>query len=327
MSEFSSVPAQAGTGVDHGATIARPSAWGAYGPNSEVGALHNIGAAEVSAAVAEVQTGQVYTLGIPIFNPDGDPMSSDRPRAVHVVYRDWSHYRTGTCHPIRGGVASVDDGVFLSCHGTTHMDALGHIIVDGQMWGGRDAELATPGLRWASIAPLAERGVVTRGVLVDIATAENVPYLDPHRHVTFRDLLQVLEHEEVVVRPGDVILLRTGSLARFYEVGAEAFFADYSEPGLSYEPELLEWFRDNKLAGLGSDTLSNELPVSPTIEADYPLHHFLLRDLGVTFHEALWLEDLSRACQADARFVGLYMASPLKMIRASGSPINPLFVR
>lgn len=304
-----------------------PRAWGVYGARSEVGALNNIAAQTILDAIGEVRLGQVHALGIPIFDPRGDPVSPDRPRALHVVYRDFSHYRSGICHPLPGGVGSVDDGIFISCHGTTHIDALGHIFVQGQMWDGRDAELATPGLRWASVAAVAARGIVARGVLIDVAGDEGVDHLDRQRHVTLADLLRVLDREEVAVQPGDIILLRTGSLARFYDSGAEAFFDQYSEPGLSYELDLLEWFRDNRLAGLGSDTLSNELPVAPTIDAGYPLHRFLLRDLGVTFHEALWLEDLAAACRADARYTGLYVASPLKLTGASGSPVNPLFIK
>lgn len=304
-----------------------PTAWGTYGALSEVGALNAIAAESIVAAAREVRVGQVHALGIPIFDPRGDPLAPDRPRAVHVVYRDFSHYRAGICHPLPGGVASVDDGFFISCHGTTHVDALGHVLVDGQMWDGRPAELASPGLRWASVAALAERGIVARGVLIDVAGDEGVDHLDRHRHVTLADLLRVLGRENVTVGAGDIVLLRTGSLACFHKTGAEAFFAQYSEPGLSYEPELLDWFRDNRLAGLGSDTLSNELPVSPTIDAGYPLHRFLLRDQGVTFHEALWLEDLAQACRDDGRYTGLYIASPLRLIGASASPVNPLFIK
>lgn len=304
-----------------------PQAWGTYGALSEVGALNNITPTTILDAVREVRLGQVHSLGIPIFNPRGDPLSPERPRAFHVVYRDFAHYQAGICHPLPGGVASVDDGIFVSCHGTTHIDALGHIIVDDQMWDGRGAELATPGLRWADVAALGERGVVTRGVLIDVATDEGVDHLDRHRQVTLADLLRVLDREEVIVRPGDIVLLRTGSLARFYTGGAEAFFDAYSEPGLSYEPELLEWFRDQRLAGLGSDTLSNELPIAPTVAAGYPLHRYLLRDLGVTFHEALWLDDLAGACRADGRYTGLYVASPLKLVGTSASPVNPLFIK
>jgi kynurenine formamidase len=303
------------------------TAWGRFADHPQTGALNYVTAAGRVAAAGLVRQGRSFTLGIPIFDPRGDPLSPDRPRAMHVMYRDWSHYLAGRRHPLPGGVASVDDGVFISCHGTTHVDALGHIIVDGTMWDGRDARSASAGLDWASIAPIAEQGIFCRAVLADIASYRGEDRLRKDHHVTLRELSATLGRQGVLIGEGDVILLRTGSIARFYQDGPDEFFRDYSEPGLSDELELIEWFSDNRISGLGSDTLSNELPRSPATGAGYPLHHLLLRNLGVIFHEALWLEDLAADCAADHCYEGLYIAAPLKMVGVSGSPVNPLFVK
>jgi kynurenine formamidase len=306
---------------------AGPTAWGRFGANAEIGALNLVTAAHRVAAARLVRHGRAFTLGIPIFAPGGDPLSADRPRALHVRYRDWSHYQAGRCQPLPGGVASVDDGVFISCHGTTHVDALGHIIVDGRMWDGRDAQAASAGLDWASVAPLAGAGIFCRAVLADITRFRGEERLGRRHHVTLGELTATLQAQSTAVGEGDIVLVRTGSLPWFYQVGPEQFFADYSEPGLSDEPELIDWFAATGVTGLGSDTLSNELPLSPVTGAGYPLHHRLLRNLGVVFHEALWLEDLAADCAADGCWEGLYIAAPLKMTGASGSPVNPLFVK
>ena len=126
---------------------------------------------------------------------------------------------------------------------------------------------------------------------------------------------------------GDVILIRTGSLPRFYEVGPQEFFADYSEPGLSDDPELIEWIDRQQIVGIGTDSLANELPYSARSDQMYPLHRLLLRNRGMTFHEALWLEELAADSRADGCYAGLYVALPLKLVGASGSPMNPLFVK
>jgi kynurenine formamidase len=294
---------------------------------SEVGALDYITDADRAGAAALVRTGQVFTLGLPLLHPDGDPVSPDRPRAQHVRYRDWGDYLSGRLEPLDSGVASVDDGVQLACHGTTHVDALGHIIVDGQLWGGHPALEAVGGLRWASVAALGERGIFARAVLADVAGHLGVDRLEPTHHVTFAQLQATLAAQEVQVGRGDILLVRTGSLTRFYEAGYQAFFDNYSEPGLSSEPELIEWFASQQLSGLGSDTLSNELPAAPVTGEGYPLHRYLLHDLGVIFHEALWLEELAAACARDRRWDGLYVCGPLKLMGASGSPVNPIFAR
>jgi len=322
LSASSARPARPGPGQREELTV-----WGAFGDSSEIGALNFLTDGDRVAAAGCVQRGAVFALGIPIFDPRGDPLSADRPRAMLLRYRDWSHYQAGRCEPLPGGVASVDDGIFLSCHGTTHIDALGHIIADGTMWDGHDAGQASAGLDWASVAPLGNRGIFGRAVLADVARYRDEDRLDRRHHITLAELQATLDAQNCRVQAGDVILLRTGSLRRFYEQGAEEFFRHYSEPGLSYEPELIDWFAANRLSGLGSDTLANELPESPTIDAGYPLHRYLMRNLGVLFHEALWLEELAADCAADQRWAGLYVAAPLKIIGGSASPVNPLFVK
>lgn len=303
------------------------TAWGRFPENPEIGALSYVSSEHRVAAAALVRQGHTFSLGIPIFDPRGDPLSADRPPAMHVRYRDWSHYTAGRCHPLPGGVASVDDGFFISCHGTTHVDALGHIIVDGTMWDGHDARSASAGLDWASIAPLAEHGIFGRAVLADIARFRGEEALGRHHQVTLEELTATLECQSVQVAEGDVVLVRTGSIPRFYKDGPGQFFRDYSEPGLSDETELIDWFSDKRISGLGSDTLSNELPKSPMTGAEYPLHHHLLRNLGVIFHEALSLDNLAASCAKDHVYEGLYIAAPLKMLGASASPVNPLFVK
>jgi kynurenine formamidase len=292
----------------------------------EIGALATIGEKERVAAASSVRKGQAFTLGLPIFDPAGGPVSPNQIAPVHLRYHDWGDYLAGH-RDAENGMASVHDGFLLPCHALTHVDALGHIIIQGKLWGGHSAMEAVGGLRWASVLGLAEQGVFARAILVDIPRYLGVKQLARDQHVTFAQLQGAMQSQAVTPSKGDVLLLRTGSLGRYYEIGREAFFADYSEPGLSYEPELVAWFRDCQISSLGTDTLSNELPHSPTTNTDYPLHRYLLHELGVIFHEGLWLDEASDACATDGRWDGLFVCLPLKLTGGSGSPVNPLFVR
>jgi kynurenine formamidase len=301
--------------------------WGRWGPDDEVGMLNLVSAAEVVEAARLVRTGKTFTLGLRVFDERGDPLSAERHRAMHVSYRDWSHYASGKVEVDTRNSCSADDGLFISCHGTTHMDALGHIWVDDQLYNGYPAKTTASWLERCSIAPLSQRGVITRGVLLDVAAARGVPYLPRTSEITFRELQAVAADAGIEVGKGDVILVRTGSLPRFYEVGPQEFFADYSEPGLSDDPELIEWIDRHEIVGIGTDSLANELPYSVRSNQLYPLHRLLLRNRGMTFHEALWLEELAADSRADGCYEGLYVALPLKLVGASGSPMNPLFVK
>ena len=278
------------------------------------------------AATSLVRDGEVLTLGLPIFGGGPVANSLDRPRPFHVVYRDWSHYQRGTVSALRGGVASVDDGIFLNCHGGTHIDALGHIMHEGKIFGGRSADHTVGGLDFADVGVFASVGVVCRAVLADLATwkGEAVAW---DREIMVGEVRQCLQDQGVEITSGDMLLIRTGSLSRWMEVGQDAFFRDYSEPGFSDDPELFEWVDELGILGLGTDTFANELPVSPRTGEEYPLHRHLLRDRGMQFHEALWLEGLAEACARDGRYAGLYIVAPLNLVGASGSPVNPIFMR
>jgi kynurenine formamidase len=292
-----------------------------------VGRLAEITERDRLRALRSVTEGRLWALGLDVFGDPPQPSFPGRPDQRHLIYRDWSHYEDGSVLPLPGGVTSVDDGVQLNCHGGSHLDALGHIMCEGMIAGGYPASSTIGGLRHADVASIARVGIVCRGVVVDLCRSAGVRWLPRDHEVTVSELQASLQEEGVILSPGDMLLLRTGSLCRYYEEGPSAFFTEYSEPGLSHDDELLAWIDETRILGIGTDTLANELPRCPATGEEYPLHRYLLRDRGLQFHEALWLEEVATDCALDGRFTGLYVASPLKLVGASGSPVNPLFMK
>jgi kynurenine formamidase len=207
------------------------------------------------------------------------------------------------------------------------MDALGHAYVDGQLWNGYGADTTTGGLARASVGALARKGIVGRAVLVDVARREGVEHLDMHRQVTVEDLRDTLRQQETALVRGDVLLIRTGIFKVFYEQGADAFYESFDEPGLTYEPGLLDFLNDHDIVGLGTDTLCNERQHCGSMAADFPLHILLQRNLGITFHEALWLEDWANDCAGDRVYSAFYVAAPLRLVQGSGAPMNPIVIK
>jgi kynurenine formamidase len=301
--------------------------WLRWGPDDEVGRL-NVVDGEVRLAAFQVPTeGEVWPLGQPVFGEFELPSPPERPKPIYARYRDWSYFASGRLAETVGGGASVDDGFFMNCHGGSHVDALGHVIYDGIMWGGRSADATVGGRQHADISAVARRGVITRAVLIDLVALRGAGPLPRNAAIRLPELQACLAAEGVEVRKGDMLLLRTGSLERYRQEGSEQFFHEYSEPGVVPDDALLEWIDSVQLLGLGTDTLANELPVNPETGEEYVLHRRLLRDRGMPFHEALWLADLAASCAADKRYVGLYVVSPLMLVGASASPINPLFIK
>jgi kynurenine formamidase len=291
------------------------------------GRLESLGNKERLRGVSAVREGKCWMLGTEVFGPSPGPADPGRPTQLHIVYRDWSHYEKGLAEPLAGGVCSVDDGVLLNCHGGTHLDARGHIFADGKIAGGIPASSTVGGLQHGDVAAIGRLGVVCRGVLVDLCRQWDGAPLPRDHKVTLEELQACLDAQEVDVQPGDMLLLRTGNIRRFREEGPACFWREYSEPGLSDDDDLLAWIDDNWILGIGTDTLANERPVSPRTGAQYPLHRYLLRDRGLQFHEGLWLEEVAVDCAADGVYIGLYVAAPLKLVGASGSPVNPVFLK
>ncbi len=292
-----------------------------------VGRLADLRPRDRLRALGSVRDGRVFTLGLEFFGRTPTPGYPGSPVPLHIMYQDWSHYEKGIVRPDAGNVAWVDDGVLLNCHGGTHLDALGHVIVDGTITGGVPASSTVGGLAHADVAAIARVGIFCRGVLVDLCRSTGGAPLRRDHQIGLDEIESCLRNEEVAIEPGDMVILRTGSLERYRDEGNAAFFAEYSEPGLSYDEELFEWVDAHGVLGVGTDTLANELPRDPETTEQFCLHHHLLRDRGLQFHEVLWLADLAADCTADGRYVGLYIASPLKLVGASGCPVNPLFVK
>ncbi len=291
------------------------------------GRLACLGPAERLRALSCVEEGRLFTLGMDVFADPRAPAYPDRPTELHVMYRDWSHYENGDVSPLPGGVASVDDGVLLNCHGGTHLDALGHIICEGTIAGGHPAASTVGGLGYADVAAIARLGIVCRGVVADLCRTRGGLPLPRDHEITLEELCSCLEDQRVAVMPGDMLLLHTGSLARYHREGAQRYFTDFCEPGLTHEEGLLSWIDETGLLGIGSDTLANELPRCPSTGEEYPLHRYLLRDRGLQFHEALWMQEVAEDCARDGRYMGLYLAAPLKLVGGSGSPVNPMLMK
>src|SRR3978361_385429 len=146
-----------------------PTNWGKWGPDDEVGALNYLGPEQVLAAVQLVSAGKVFTLQRLIGDPKGDPVWPGRTPAERTQIMDESTWAAADPPAFPGGLHYADDKINAFLQGSTQYDALGHVWFDGQLWNGYDARSTVGGLDKASVEPIAQRGVVGRGVLLDMA--------------------------------------------------------------------------------------------------------------------------------------------------------------
>ena len=101
----------------------------------------------------------------------------------------------------------------------------------------------------------------------------------------------------------------------------------FDEPGLTYEPGLLDFLSEYDIVGLVATRSATNANIATSLAADFPLHVLLQRNLGITFHEALWLEAWAADCADDRAYSAFYVAAPLNLVRASGAPMNPIVIK
>ncbi|HGM5579888.1 TPA: cyclase family protein [Pseudomonas putida] len=303
-----------------------PRNWGKWGPEDEVGALNYLDPAQVLKGVACIRQGKTFTLQTQIGHPKGEPLFPGRRPSLRVNVLDKGHYLAGKAH-FEGNVEYVDDVIFMHLQGSTQYDALGHVWYDDQLWNGYDALSTIGGMSKASILPIAERGVVGRAVLIDMARHRGKAVLDKGEGFDHHDLLAAASAQGVTIEPRDILLIRTGWIGSFYEREAEEFYRDYNEPGLAFSRELVAWFHQMQIPNLITDTMANEVAFDAESGVMIPLHNALMRNLGVAFTEVAMLDALAQDCAADGQWQFLYAAAPLKIVGGSGAPVNPMVIK
>jgi kynurenine formamidase len=307
-----------------------PRNWGRWGANDEIGGLNFLTNEEVLRGIRAVKQGRVFMLGVPVARPQGDPTHPIRSQPIHTLTMDEGFYISGRAKPFPGGLKYSDDVVTMFPQSTTQYDALGHAWYGNHLYNGYDPKTTIGGLQKCSIQPIAEHGVVGRGILLDAARYKGKKYLDRGEGVTLADLQNTAKKQGITIEKHDILVIHTGWLNRYYEEGAQALFqpgVDYDEPGIEYSPELVQWFHDMEIPSISADTIGCEQGINKQIGGLGLLHAALLCNLGVVFNEIVWLRDLAESCAADSQYTFLFAGAPLKLVYGCGSAVNPIAIK
>jgi kynurenine formamidase len=312
-----------------------PQNWQKWGPDDEIGALNYLDDGAARRGAAAVKSGKVFTLQVRMGDPGGDPVWPQTGRTSTQRYNnmDKGYWLVGKGPQVPGGMEYADDHMSCFLHGTTHCDALGHFWYGDQLWNGYDPMGTIAGLDRVSIVPIAEHGIVGRGVLLDMARHRGKPALEMGEYFDHQDLLACAERQGVEIEKRSIVLIHTGWLAKFYDDRPSFYEAPegaawgYNEPGLVYSVELARWFQEAEIPNLVTDTLANEVTIDPASGIDSALHGAFIRDLGVTLTEIAWLKDLAEDCHEDGQYDFLYTAAPLKVVGGTGGPVNPVVIK
>jgi kynurenine formamidase len=166
-----------------------------------------------------------------------------------------------------------------------------------------------------NIAPM-----VCRGLLLDVPRALGLTECPPAYEITPGDLAAAKHQQQVQLRDGDVVLVRSGWGRRFDE-GADSFVgAARGVPGVGAAGA--GWLADHGARAVGADTIAFERLAPGEGHSVLPAHRVLLVERGVYIIEALALDELAAADAHEFTFVLI----PLYLVGATGSPVRPLAV-
>ena len=308
--------------------VERYSNWGRWGEDDQIGTANFIEPRHVLAATRGVRRGDVIPLGLP-FGPDGPQTGAHgRFNCLRYSVASGSDHELGRQlwggQPLPLEMGFADDTVVLHLQSATHWDSLCHIFHRGRMYNGHPAsEFTSSGSLRNGLEQLTGR-LVGRGVLLDIPRSQGRDWLDDGYAITAHDLDAAADHGRVTLAEGDIVLLRTGQLARCRRQGWGAY-AGGDAPGLSLRT--IPWLHEHGIAAVASDTWGVEVRPNEIEGSFQPFHIPALVYMGLLLGEMFDLDALAEACAEDGVHDMLVCASPLPFVGTAGGPPGPVAIR
>jgi kynurenine formamidase len=341
------------------------STWGDFGPDDSLGRLNLVGPEQVRKGVAEVRDGIVFCLSLPLDRPGGNVLNPNRfPPVLRPTLRAGAVNFNCNMSVAVPGASDVmsDDLVVLHTQYSTQWDAFGHAGarfdadqdgvpepvyyngwragIDtigpteveqaslrslGRLDGAAEGHASTSDAGPVDISHMARHGVQGRAVLIDLEA-----HLGTGRTIVgFAEFAAVLAADEIVVEPGDLLVLHTGFAREVLRCNghpsAEALNVCAALDGA--DPDLQAWIRDSGVAAIAADNYAVEAfppRIAPSGTPALPLHELCLFRLGVHLGELWWLTELAEHLRSQHRSRFLLTAPPLRLPGATGSPLTPI---
>lgn len=299
--DYDQLPLDEGLGMRH--------SWGVLDGN--VGTMSQVTPAAVLAAAATVSQGEAITLNLSL--GEIDPPLFGRARWEHRVHATERNLFEDELHRWNPQSSSQWDGF-------RHVRAR-----DRGFYGGvTDLESADDAL---GIEHLAARGVVGRGLLLDVAgwydlTGRQHDPLGP-TPIDAADLAAVADYHGVEPRQGDIVCIRTGWVGAYRRLppdrrGDEALWRQFT--GLRADEEMARYLWNLRPGAVATDNPGFEW--APGSREDGFLHWRLQPMLGLVCGELLDFESLAVRCHVLDRHEFLFVAAPLPVPGGLSSPAN-----
>lgn len=333
------------------------SNWGDFGSEDQLGRVNLLTSAQVIKGIQEVKEGKVFCLSLPLDMPGGMVLNPRRkPPRLAATERDGVPYMNFPMENLDASSIDVlsDDQVTLSLQYSTQWDALAHVgslfDIDGDgipkkvYYNGYRAGTDIPdvpdaheheghegcnhgmGAKKLGVENFAVKGMQGRGVLVDFVKH----YGHGRTLIGYKELSAILEKDNIIIEPGDMLVLRTGFAETVLEMAGEPDAETLHNAGAvlnGADQQLLDWITDSSIVCICADNYAVEAyPALSEGEKKslLPLHHHCLFKLGLPLAELWYLRDLAEWLSQNGRHRFLLTAPPLRLPGAVGSPVTPI---
>lgn len=288
-----------------------------WGAQDERGALNLLDPETVLAASKVCKSGVVYNLGLPV-QRSGVPVFDYRGAPQRLTLTGAGEEGAFAEYGGPSDLGANEDTLVIPAHNGTHMDALSHVYAENKMYNGFDAKTFTArnGAEHCGIEKTG--GFAARAVLLDLPGHQGVDWLTPGTNITGDELEACRAAQGVEIKRGDIVLVRTGWLDLFMSLGfGEA--PPFEQPGVGRTT--VAFFHDHDVCAVGADNAAVECIPFDNNEF-LAVHIELLVKRGITLIEHLVLSKMA----ADKCYEALFVAAPLLVTGASGSPVNPVAI-
>lgn len=214
-------------------------------------------------------------------------------------------------------VSYSGDAISMYTHCGTHVDALNHFGYRGKIFNGYAAKDHLGSRHWDVNGADKHPPVIARGLLLDVAALHGVDAL-PHSYgIGPEDLSGCLKHQDCELRPGDVVMIRTGRMRAWPDP------ANYmtNPPGINRAGA--EFLAKGGAVTIGSDTHTLEQTPSADPENWQVVHTYLLAEAGIPIMEIVNLENLA----AEKMFTFAFFGACIRIRGATGSPMRPVAMK
>ena len=283
-----------------------PSKWGA---EDQRGSANRMTADVVLRAARLIRTGEVFELGrvlsssMPFF-----PGRSFELLTKRTVVNPGSNRRGSNEEIVVTELGQVG----------TQFDGLSHQTIGDRLYNCYRLDDIASRTGFSKLGVENVGGLITRGVLIDVAALKGAEMLPDAYEITAQDLQQALQKQNVTLQPGDAVLIHTGWGTLWAKDNARYM---KSCPGIGVGAA--EWLMKQDPILLGSDNWPVEVAPNPDAQISLPIHQIALVINGVHLLENMKLDELAAKKVYEFAFV----MQPLKLRGFTGSPASPSAVR